>query len=239
MARILAVEDDQALGYGLVYALEKENWEVTLARTLEEGRHSWEGQAFDLVLLDVMLPDGNGMDLCQRIRAESAVPIIFLTARDEEVSVVMGLDLGADDYVTKPFRVRELISRINARLRRSGISSEGPGTSAQTANGPVLRSGDLVVHTVEHTVTRQGVAIALTPVEFRLLISFLQHPLQTLTREQLLERLFDAEERYIDDNTLAVYVRRLREKIEPDPASPSYIQTIRGVGYRWNKRSGL
>ncbi|HYG59954.1 MAG TPA: response regulator transcription factor [Symbiobacteriaceae bacterium] len=231
MERILVVEDDENLARGTVYALEKEGWEVELACTVAEAFRLIDTHHFDLLLLDVMLPDGSGFDICQRVRAVSAVPILFLTARDEEVNVVMGLDLGADDYIIKPFRIRELTSRIRAGLRR--------GAGSGPAIHPVLRSGDLTLYPLERKVTCQGRELQLTAMEYRLLATFMENPLQVLTRDQLLERLWGVDQGYIDENTLAVYVRRLREKVEPDPSHPAYILTVRGLGYRWNQRSGI
>lgn len=227
MSTILIVEDDAALSKGLVYALEKEGFRTITADTVQEALRQWGENSVDLALLDMSLPDGSGFDLCSRIRSSSSIPIVFLTARDEEVNVVMGLDIGADDYVTKPFRLKELVSRIRAVLRRRQ-------TNLDTMPG-IVRSGDICLFLAEQRATKAGQELALTPTEYRLLVLFMQNPLKVLSRSRILERLWDVDDKYIDGNTLAVHIRRLREKIENDASMPEYIVTVRTLGYKWNQ----
>jgi two-component system, OmpR family, response regulator RegX3 len=224
MASILLVEDDETLASGLSFALEREGHAVSCARTRAEAEERIARDGFDLLILDVMLPDGSGFDVCRSVRRRSRVPIIFLTARDEEVDVVRGLDLGADDYVAKPFRVRELLSRVSAALRRSGPGGEG---------GRVMRVGPLTIDLGAARVYRGGREVRLSAEEFRLLTLLAGSPGQALSRAAIMERLLDSEQPFVDDNTLSVYVRRLREKLEEDPAAPRLIVTVRGIGYRW------
>jgi len=224
MASLLLVEDDVTLASGLSFALEREGHAVTCAHGKAEAERLLARAGFDLLILDVMLPDGSGFDVCRSVRRHSQVPVIFLTARDEEVNVVRGLDLGADDYVAKPFRVRELVSRIAAALRRAA-----PGE----AGGRVLRAGPLTIDLAAARVHRGAQEVRLSAEEFRLLSLFARNPGQALSRGAIMERLLDAEHPFVDDNTLSVYVRRLREKLEEDPAAPRLIVTVRGVGYRW------
>jgi two-component system, OmpR family, response regulator RegX3 len=224
MTRILLIEDDQALARGIVFALENEGWQVVHAPTLCEGARTLKDRDFDLLLLDVMLPDGSGFDFCNQLRNTSAVPVIFLTACDEEVNVIQGLDLGGDDYITKPFRVRELISRIRAVLRRKGLPT--PDTR--------IRSGPILLDLERRQAFKNDVPILFGPMEFKLLQTFMVNPLRALSREQILEKLWDVGGEFVDDNTLSVYIRRLREKIENQPSNPHLIITVRGFGYKWN-----
>lgn len=225
---ILLVEDDANLALGVEYALRNEGFGVHVAGTAARARELL-AERFDLALLDIMLPDGTGYDLCRLIREKGRVPVIFLTACDEEVNVVMGLDLGGDDYITKPFRVRELVSRIRAVLRRAGSAERGGGT---------LSSRGIAVNTLECRAWKGGAEVQLTPLEYRLLLALLGHPRQALGRGQLLEALWDVDGEFVDDNALSVYVRRLREKLEDDPDSPALIATVRGIGYRWDADVG-
>lgn len=233
MSKILLIEDDMELVRGIMYVLEKEKFSVQQAFTLSEGRQKLKEQPFDLILLDVMLPDGNGYDLCREINSSKSVPIIFLTACSEEVNIVMGLDMGADDYITKPFKIRELVSRIKAVLRRTGPSA------AKNAPPSAICSGEIRADLIEHRLFKDGREIILTPTEFRLLSTFLQNPMKNLGRDQILSRLWDIDGEFIDDSTLSVYIRRLREKLEDDPSRPQYLVTVRGVGYRWNQGSAF
>ncbi|KYH34858.1 transcriptional regulatory protein WalR [Clostridium tepidiprofundi DSM 19306] len=228
MYKILVVEDDESLGRGLQFALQKEGFEVNLARTLSEGKSYFYSTKNDLILLDVMLPDGNGFEFCKEIRKESDIAIIFLTACDEEVNVVLGLDIGADDYITKPFRVRELISRIKAILRRSEKINKMHTNS--------IKCNDLVFYSFERKLIKNGKEIMLTTMEYKLIDMFLNNPMRILSRNNILEKLWDLNGEFVDDNTLSVYIRRLREKIEDDASHPQYITTVRGIGYKWNKR---
>ncbi|MBB6214363.1 DNA-binding response OmpR family regulator [Anaerosolibacter carboniphilus] len=231
MSRILVVEDDQALAMGIEFALKKEEFEVQVADNIQAAKKAFQEERYQLVLLDVMLPDGSGYDLCREIRETSKIPVIFLTACDEEVNVVLGLDIGGDDYITKPFRVKELISRIRAVLRRQGGNQENTRTAAVC-----IKSGDIALYPLETKVTRDNKEILLTPAEYKLLSALIQNPMQTLGREIILEKLWDMDGEFVDDNTVSVYIRRLREKLEDNPSKPEYIVTVRGIGYKWNKK---
>lgn len=227
MKRILLVEDDFALAMGTEYALQAEGYDVVHASNLESARKVLV-QPFDLILLDVMLPDGTGYDLCKEIRQKNIfIPIIFLTAVAEEVNVVQGLELGADDYVAKPYRVKELLSRIAANIRRYQIQHGSRPTMS-------YQFGEHVFMLEEFRLQCKGEPVDCTPSELRLLKELILHEGQVLTRNQLLERLYDAEENYIDDNTLSVYMKRLRDRLGKDA---EWIETVRGVGYRFKKRS--
>ena len=225
MKKILLVEDDLSLIEGLKFSLSKHNFEVTVARTVQEARGRFHDGIYDLVILDLMLPDGSGFDICRMIRQTSDIPVIFLTAADEEVNIVMGLDIGGDDYITKPFKINELVSRINAALRRSAAIKE------QITE---LSSNGITVKLLEGRVIKNGTDIDLTSAEYRLLCLFMQNPRIILSREQIMQKLWDSRESFIDDNTLAVYISRLRDKIEDDPRHPSFLTTIRGMGYKWH-----
>ena len=225
MKRIFFVEDDASLRSGLTFALEKQGYAVTATATRAEAESLWQAGAFDLVILDVSLPDGSGYDLCRKIRQTSQVPLIFLTAADEETEVIMGLDLGGDDFITKPFKLAVFFSRVNALLRRS---ARFPQTGRQ------LVSGGIAVDLLQQTVTRNGSPVDLTATEYKLLCFLMENPGQVLSADQILGRLWDCEERYIDSSTLTVYIRRLRTKIEEDPARPQKILTVRGMGYKWS-----
>lgn len=226
MQRLLLLEDDISLIDGLKYSLEKNGYRIEVARTIKEAEEMWETDGlYDLLLLDVTLPDGNGFEICERVRrVGSSVPIIFLTASDEEINIIRGLDSGGDDYITKPFKLGELCSRIRALLRRSSMHSGGAGC---------LTSGSLKVNLMEGKVFLNGNPLELTSAEYRLLCMFLKNRGQVLTRSMLLDKLWDGKGSFVDDNTLSVYVRRLREKIETDPSQPENLETVRGFGYRW------
>lgn len=220
------VEDDVSLVDALRYALQKSGYETETARSAFEAKERMEHTAYDLLLLDVALPDGTGFEVCEGVRkAGNRVPVIFLTAADDEMSIVRGLDGGGDDYVTKPFKLGELCSRIRALLRRSGISAE---------EGQLLKSGDIVVDLRRGRVMRGDEALDLTSAEFRLLGLFIRNEGIVVTRNMILEELWDSGGSFVDDNTLSVYVRRLREKIEAEPSAPKHLVTVRGFGYRWN-----
>lgn len=231
---ILLVEDDFALAMGTEYALEAEGYQVLHAVNLAEARRlagigeeesAGEGNLPDLILLDVMLPDGSGFDLCREIRSTNQlIPIIFLTAVGEEVNIVQGLELGADDYVTKPYRVKELLSRISANLRRAGIVSQNKPDSYSFGKHCFLMKELRLLH--------GGQVVELTPSELRLLKELIQNEGLVLTRNQLLERLYDTGENFVDDNTLSVYMKRLRDKLGEDAER---IETVRGIGYRFRK----
>ncbi len=226
MARLLLLEDDQSLIDGMVYALTKEGFALDVAMTVREARAQLAVQAYDLLLLDQTLPDGSGLALCEEVRAGgNAVPIIFLTAMDEEIQVIRALDAGGDDYITKPFKLGELCSRIRAQLRRSGMLRQQE--QEPISEGTVRIEGGRAY--------RAGEALELTATELRLLACFLRNRGQVLTREQLLAALWDEDANFVDDNTLSVYIRRLREKVERDPSAPQHLRTVRGLGYEWRE----
>lgn len=224
MINVLMIEDDSTIAFGVKYALEQEGFNLDICKDLESSRKSINDKEYNIILLDVMLPDGNGYEFCEEIRKIIDTPIIFLTACDEEVNVVTGLDIGGDDYVTKPFRVRELISRMNAVLRRRGNGNE---------NKKVVKFGDLSMHTLEARVYKNGEEIFLTSVEYKLLLILTQNKNVVLSRTKILEKLWDVTYDFVNDNTLTVYIKRLREKIEDDSTDPKYIITVRGLGYKW------
>ena len=225
MKRIFFVEDDLSLIHGLSFALRQQGYEIVNARTCLEAENLWQDDSYDLVILDVTLPDGSGYDLCRLIRQTSKVPILFLTAADEETDIIMGLDIGGDDYITKPFKLAIFLSRVNALLRRSGDFRQPDDT---------LQSGGITVHQLTREVTKDGAPVELTTSEYKLLCLFLEHPNLVLSPEQILGRLWDCEQNYIDSSTLTVYIRRLRAKIEDDPSNPKRIITVRRMGYKWN-----
>lgn len=226
MARLLLLEDDQSLIDGMVYALTKEGFALDVAMTVREARAQLASQAYDLLLLDQTLPDGSGLSLCEEVRAGgNAVPIIFLTAMDEEIQVIRALDAGGDDYITKPFKLGELCSRIRAQLRRSGMLRQQE--QEPVSEGTVRIEGGRAY--------REEEPLELTATELRLLACFLRNRGQVLTREQLLAALWDEDANFVDDNTLSVYIRRLREKVERDPSAPQHLRTVRGLGYEWRE----
>ena len=224
MQKILLLEDDISLADGLTFALKKQGYEVDKKRTVAEAKTAWTGGVYDLLILDVSLPDGSGFDFCRSVRQSSDVPIIFLTASDEETNVIMGLDIGGDDYVTKPFKLGILLSRVSALLRR---------TKTDSSENTVLQSNGIRVELLRGQVFCNGDFIDLTSVEFKLLCCFMQNPNIVLSKETLYERLWDRGGYFVDDNTLSVYIRRLRMKIEERPDQPEKIVTVRGMGYKW------
>lgn len=224
MTKILLVEDDGQIASYLGELLRAEGFDTQIAGSKKEASECLLIQAFDLVLLDVSLPDGNGFSICAEIKKKYEIPVIFLTASGDEYSVVAGLDMGADDYIAKPFRPRELISRIRSVLRRCKKEQR------------ILSCGDLKVNVSSATVTKGEKELFLSALEYRLLLLLLQNKGQILTRNQLLEEIWDASGEYVNDNTLSVYMKRLREKIEENPQSPRLLHTIRGIGYRMEDR---
>lgn len=224
MAKILFVEDDDALGFALEFSLTDEGYNITRACTINDAKTQFNENKFDLILLDVNLPDGNGYDFCKYIRTKSSVPIIFLTALDDEVNVVMGLEIGANDYLAKPFGVRELMARIKVQLRVIQ-NNESKNT---------LISKDIEVNLYTADVYKKDELINLTALEYKLLILFMKNPLNSLKRDDILGDITGVEDIFFDENTLSVYIKRLREKIEDDPKNPEYIITKRGLGYKWN-----
>lgn len=223
--KILMIEDDLSLINGLSFAVKKHGYELDIARTCLEADEIWSDGKYDLVILDVSLPDGSGFDICKKIRDTSKVPIIFLTTADEETDIIMGLDIGGDDYITKPFKLAVLMSRINALLRRSNNFSQ-----ADTE----LNSNGIKVQLLKGRVYKNGKQIDLTASEHKLLCLFMQNPDIVLSPEQILSKLWDCSENYVDNNTLTVYIRRLRTKIEDDPSKPKMVLTVRRMGYKWN-----
>lgn len=218
--RILIIEDDQKIGYHLSALLTEEGFLPTAKGSWGEAEPVLVSGGVDLVLLDITLPDANGYSLCTAIKRRWDLPVIFLTALGDESSIVTGFDLGADDYISKPFRPLELVSRIKNVLRRTGKAP------AQ------LRCGGLTVDAVQARVWRDGAELRLSALEYRLLLIFLSHRGQVLSRSRLLEELWDSCGDFVNDNTLTVYIKRLREKIEPDPAEPTLLKTVRGLGYQ-------
>lgn len=220
MTRIFLVEDDKAIAKNLTLLLRSEGFTVSHAAIRGEASAMLAGNLFDLALVDIALPDGNGFTVCTEIKERYQIPVLFLTASGDEASVVTGLNMGADDYITKPFRPRELIARIRAALRkqeRAGQAFEVCGLCVDTASG---------------VVTKYGREIFLSALEYRLLLIFMNNPKNIITRSRLLDELWDAAGEFVNDNTLTVYIKRLREKIENDPANPQIILTVRGTGYR-------
>lgn len=223
MPTILFVEDDATIAMGVEYSLKQDGFQVSLAYRLEEARDLLKRQPFDLVLLDLGLPDGSGYELCKEIRAAGDTPIIILSARDEEGSIVLGLDLGADEYITKPFRLRELISRMKAVLRRRGPIEAGDRT---------LACGDVTVFTQQAKAYKNGREVPLTALEYRLLLTLILNQGRVLTRRQILAQIWEVDGDFVNDNTITVYIKRLREKLEDDPQNPALIKTVRGLGYQ-------
>ena len=229
MKRILIIEDDETIA-----AIERDylvlnEFEVDIVGTGSEGIARGRCGNYDLILLDLMLPEMDGFTVCRILRESLDIPILMVTARQEDIDKIKGLGMGADDYITKPFRVRELISRIKSVLRRY----KGDSNHSQ------FKLGDLRVNTSEARVWKQGEEVLLTALEYRLLLAFLNHPGQVLTRGQLLENIWDVAGDFVNDNTLTVYIKRLRDKLEQDPQDPQIIKTVRGVGYKLEKEGQL
>jgi len=218
---IFLLEDDNAIGIGLTYSLKNEGYSVTIAKTVEEALEIIRNKTFTLYILDLTLPDGSGYDVCTQIKKQGDLPVIFLTAYDDEVNVIMGLELGADDYISKPFRVKELLARIKTVLRRY---------NKDTADG-MINIGNIRINTNEAKVYKDSKEVILTAMEYRLLLIFINNRGIVLSRQKLLEDIWDVAGDFVNDNTLTVYIKRLRDKIEEDPASPNIIKTVRGLGY--------
>lgn len=218
--KLLLVEDDQGIVENLTAFLKEEDFEVEAVNGQKDAIRCLEEKKYDLMLLDVSLADGNGFAVCVAAKAITDIPVIFLTASGDEYSVVTGLDMGADDYIAKPFRPRELVSRMKSVLRRCGKTNA------------VFEIGKLSVDTVKGTVLKAGEEVFLSALEYRLLLMFVNHRGEVLSRNRLLEEIWDIAGEFVNDNTLTVYIKRLREKIEDDPQKPIYIKTIRGMGYR-------
>ncbi|MBP3477095.1 MAG: response regulator transcription factor [Lachnospiraceae bacterium] len=225
MNKILLLEDDLSLVNGLSFAFKKQGFEADVARTIKEADALWAEGKYDLLVLDVSLPDGSGFAFCNQVRQVSKVPIIFLTASDEEINIIMGLDIGADDYITKPFKLGVLLSRMNALLRRANDFSS---TDTQ------LFSNGIKVLLVQGQAYKNGELLDLTAGEYKLLCLFMQNPNTVLSKEQILDKLWDCEGNYVDSSTLTVYIRRLRIKVEDNPSEPQMLLTVRRMGYKWN-----
>lgn len=221
MEKLLIVEDDETIRFGLKYYLEQEGFDIYQAGTVKEALEKFSKNQLNLVLLDLNLPDGNGFDLYKSMKALKDVPTIFLTANDQEVSIVMGLDMGADDYITKPFKVRELLSRIKTVLRRTGKSQENK-----------IQIDNVVLDMHQAKVFKNGVDVMLTALEYKIFLTLVLNYNQVLKRESILANIWDVNEEYVNDNTLTVYIKRIREKIEDDPNHPKIIQTVRKLGYK-------
>ncbi len=223
MDKILIIEDDETIKIGLKYYLEQESFEVILASTKEEAKEQVKKHLDTaLILLDVNLPDGDGFSLFKEIKAIKDIPIIFLTANDLETSIVMGIDMGAEDYITKPFKARELTSRIRAVLRRN----------KKTEMSSLIQIQNITIDMNQAKVIKDNKDVFLTALEYKILLIFALNPNTVFTREQILASIWDVEEEYVNDNTLTVYIKRIRQKVEEDPTNPKIIQTIRGVGYK-------
>ncbi|MDR2908760.1 MAG: response regulator transcription factor [Oscillospiraceae bacterium] len=221
MATILLVEDDDMIASGLEYALGQEGYAVVCRTGVRAALEAVEKESFSLGIIDLGLPDGTGFDVCRALRAKGT-PVVFLTAVDDEANTVRGLEMGADDYITKPFRLRELIARVGAVLRRAG--GEAPSE--------IALNSEIMVDPLRGKVYRLGAELILTALEYRLLLTFISHRGQVLSRTQLLEGIWDVGGGFVEDNTLTVYVRRLREKLGDDSQNPTIIKTVRGMGYR-------
>ncbi|WP_296978888.1 response regulator transcription factor [uncultured Eubacterium sp.] len=218
---LFLLEDDYAIATGLCYSLENEGYSVTHASGVKQAIDIISKEKFSLYILDLTLPDGSGYDVCKEIKKQGDLPVIFLTAYDDEVNVVMGFEFGADDYISKPFRLKELLVRIKSVLRRYNNES---------ADG-VIKFKDLTVNTNEAKVYKDGNEIILTAMEYRLLLILLNNRGKVLSRTQLLENIWDVDGDFVEDNTLTVYIKRLRDKIEEEPNRPLIIKTVRGLGY--------
>ena len=217
---VFLLEDDEAIGIGIKYSLENEGYTVTIATSVKSAFEIINKEKFALYILDLTLPYGSGYDVCKKIKSISDFPVIFLTAYDDEVNVVMGLELGADDYISKPFRVKELIARIKSVLRRYNRESKG-----------IIKIGNVLINTNKATVFKNGQEVILTAMEYKLFLILLNNRGNILSRNKLLEYIWDVEGDFVNDNTLTVYIKRLRDKIEDDPSEPTIIKTIRGLGY--------
>lgn len=222
MTKIMIVEDDETIRLGLTYYLEQENFNPIECGTILEAEQYFLTNTVDLVLLDINLPDGSGYDLFQTIKMKQDIPIIFLTANDLEVSIVRGLDMGADDYITKPFKARELVSRIKNVLRRTNRGTESN----------LIVIGNVKIDLKQAKVFKKGNDVFLTALEYKILLILALNPNVVFSREKILADIWDVNEAYVNDNTLTVYMKRIREKIEDDPINPTIIKTVRGIGYK-------
>lgn len=218
---LLIIEDDETIRMGLAYYLEQEQFKVKSARNAIEGLKIYQNENIDIVLLDINLPDKNGYDLFKELKQIKDIPIIFLTANDQEISIVRGLDMGADDYITKPFKARELLSRIKNVLRRNNKN-----------NSNIIKIKDITIDLNQAKVFKNNIDVMLTALEYKILLTLSLNPNIVFTREKILADIWDVNEEYVNDNTLTVYIKRIREKIEDDATNPRIIETVRGVGYK-------
>ena len=221
--KLLLVEDDKSIALGLEYSLQQEGYSVILCQDTASGKKALGEHKIDICIFDLTLPDGSGYELCKLARERWDIPVIILTACDEEVNIVMGLELGADDYITKPFRIRELMARIKTVLRRYQKENKAKH---------IIELEQIRINTMDAKVYKNGQEISLTALEYRLLLTFANNEGQVLTRNQLLEGIWDIAGDFVNDNTLTVYIKRLREKLEDDPQNPTLIRTVRGLGYK-------
>ncbi len=221
--KLLIVEDDKTIAMGLEYSLQQEGYTVVVCHDISSSKSAFYEHSFNLCIFDLTLPDGSGYELCKLAREKWNTPVIILTACDEEVNVVMGLELGADDYITKPFRIRELTARIKTVLRRYQSSNEVKN---------IIELGSIRINTLDAKIYKNGAEVILTALEYRLLLTFANNEGQVLSRNQLLEGIWDVAGDFVNDNTLTVYIKRLRDKLEDDPQNPLIIKTIRGLGYK-------
>lgn len=229
MDKILLLEDDISLIDGLKYSLEKNGFSLDIVNTVSQAKSNLSRNLkYDLLLLDVTLPDGTGFEICEYVRGQgNIIPIIFLTASDEEINIVRGLDSGGDDYITKPFRLGELISRIKAVLRRAGL--------IKNCDYNIIKCGDISVNFERSRVIFKGKNLDLTNAEYRLLCLLVRNSNHIVTRSAIIDELWDGNGNFVDDNTLSVYIRRLREKVEENPSQPKHLITVRGFGYQWSE----
>lgn len=224
MNSILLLEDDESINKGITFILEKDGYQVYSCETVAQANKVFHQQEIKLIICDITLPDGSGLDFVKKVREESSVHVIFLTALDQEVDQVMGYEAGADDYITKPFSLSVLKLKVSAFFKKQqGVSRER------------IESGNICFYVNEMRVLAAGKEVSLTKNEWKMLQVFMENPRQILSKNQLLERIFDAEGDFVDENTIAVNIRRLREKIEPDSSKPEYIKNVRGIGYLWDK----
>jgi len=226
MKKILLLEDDEALSTGIVMAMNRENYEFTQCFTISETREVLKGQIFDLIILDINLPDGSGLELCHKIRENNKTPIILLTARGTELDIVAGLETGADDYITKPFSLMVLRARVNALFRR--LEPEEKTSEYQT--------GPFIFHFTVMEFLKNNTSIDLSKTEQKLLYLFISNPNQILSRTRMMEYVWPDGTEYVEDNALSVTIRRLRDKLEDNPSRPEYIKTMYGLGYMWVPR---
>lgn len=223
MNKILIVEDDDTIALGCEYSLKKEGYEIQVAKNCASAKELIAKQGFDCLILDLGLPDGNGFEICEYAKAFNNPAVIFLTARDNESDIVFGLDMGGDDYITKPFGLKEFNSRVNAVMRRKNLHPD---------QEKIIQFGDLKIYSLKGKVYKKNQELFLSAMEYRLLLTMATKKGEILKREELLDSIWDIGGDFINDNTLTVYIKRLREKIEDDPQNPKLIETIRGIGYR-------